>query len=470
MNRLTRAVKWVSARARDDSQAMNGPQDNRVAVLAVLRGAARRLLLVRAAEAAAVGAVAAGLAVTAAQAGLLAGRVHPALGAAIALLPILAGAAVLRWPALRRAAQFDRREAWTVAATACGVAVIGALAVLAGRAVPQGRLLLPVVLVPLGALVAAAGAALRGVTLAQAALYHDIRFGLAERLTTAAELAAAPACGVQGPGRGSDGGPDVQVARWVFGQAVAAAERAELPRRGLWRRTRATAGAIVLAASLCTVLALISPPGSARASADSFDDIRDRVRMLNPKEKRQLVEALQRLAEQVARDPALRLRLLAAAAAAAKDQQLDSRLAELQNAVADADDAQAAAIARAILRAVGLPAGPDEGGGGPGGASAAQLAGNGKAVPPAPTIDPNTLDANAPEKPLPARTLVYSPAYAAVADANAPAAPPGAAPVPQFVSFDDAWSQARARAAESLRANTIPPEYRDIVRRFFEIR
>jgi hypothetical protein len=453
----------------DDPQAMNEPQDNRVAVLAVLRGAARRLLLVRAAEAAAVGAVAAGLAVTAAQAGLLAGRAHPALGAAIALLPILAGAAVLRWPALRRAAQFDGREAWTVAATACGVAVIGALAVLAGRAVPQGRLLLPVVLVPLGALAGVAGAALRGVTLGQAALYHDIRFGLAERLTTAAELAEAPACGAQGPGRGSGGGPDVQVARWVFGQAVAAAERAELPRRGLWRRTRATAGAIVLAASLCTVLALISPPGSARASADSFDDIRDRVRMLDPREKRQLVEALQRLAEQVDRDPALHRRLLAAAAAAAKDQQLDSRLAELQNAVADADDAQAAAIARAILMAVGLPAGPD-GGDGQGGASAAQLAGNGHAVSPAPTIDPNTLDANAAEKPLPARTLVYNPAYAGIADANAPASPPGAAPALQFVSFDDAWSQARARAAEALRANTIPPEYRDIVRRFFEIR
>jgi hypothetical protein len=357
-----------------------------------------------------------------------------------------------------------------VAATACGVAVIGAAVVLAGRAVPQGRLLLPIVLVPLGALAAAAGAALRGVTLAQAALYHDIRFGLAERLTTAAELADPPARGAHGPGRGSGGGPDVQVARWVFGQAVGVAQRAELPRRGLWRRTRATAGAVVLAASLCTVLAMIWPPGSARASADSFDDIRDRVRVLDPREKRQLVEALQRLAEQVERDPALRRRLLAAAAAAEKDQQLDRRLAELQDAVADADDAQAAAIARAILRAVGLPAGPDEGGGGQGGAGAAQLASNGKAVPPAPTIDPNTLDANRAEMPLPARTLVYNAAYAGVADANAPAAPPGAATATQFVSFDDAWSQARARAAEALRADTIPPEYRDIVRRFFELR
>ncbi len=450
---------------------MSEPQDNRSVVLAVLRGAARRLLAVRAAEAAAVGAVAAGLAVTAAQVGVLAGRVHPVLGTAIALLPILAGAAVLRWPAIRRAARLDGREAWTVAATACGVAVVGAMVVLAGRAVPQGRLLLPIVLVPLGALAAAVGAALRGIPLGQAALYHDIRFGLAERLTTAAELAEALAGGIQGPGHASGGGTDGQVARWVFGQAVAVAAQAELPRRGLWRRTRATVGALVLAAALCTVLAVISPPGSARASAESFEDIRVRARMLNPQEKRQLVDALQRLAEQVERDPALRRRLLAAAAAAAKDQQLDRRLAELQNAVADAEDAQAAAIARAILRAVGLPAGLDEGGGdGQGGANTAQVAGNGHTVSPAPTIDANTIDANAANKPLPARTLVYNPAYAAIADANASPAPKVAPTVPQFVPFDDAWSNARARATEAMRANTIPPEYRDIVRRFFEIR
>jgi hypothetical protein len=456
----------------DQPKAMSEPQDNRSAVLAVLRGAARRLLAVRAGEAAAVGAVAAGLAVTAAQAGLLAGRVHPVLGAAIALLPIVAAVAVLRWPALRRAARLDGRDARIVAATACGIAAIGALVVLAGRAVPQGRLLLPISLVPLGAAAAAAGVALRGITLGQAALYHDIRFGLAERLITAAELAEAPADGVQTQDHGSGGGTDPRIARWVFDQAVAVAGQADLARRGLWRRTRATAGALVLAAALCTVLALISPPGSARASADSFDDIRDRVRMLNPRGKRQLVEALQRLAERVERNPALHRRLLAAAAAAAKDQQLDSRLVELQDAVADADDAQAAAIARAILRAVGLPAGPDGGGDEPGGPNAAQLAGGGHTVSPAPAIDANTLDANQAEKPLPARTLVYNPAYAALADANPGApglAPQGATPATQFVHLDDAWSQARARAAEAMRANTIPPEYRDIVRRFFEI-
>ena len=451
----------------DDPKAMSEPQDNRVAVLAVLRGAARRLLAVRAAEAGAVGAVTAGLAVTAAQAGLLAGRLHPALGAAIALLPILAAAAVLRWPALRRAARLDGRDARIVAATACGVAVIGALVVLAGRAVPQGRVLLPIVLMPLGAAAAAAGAALRGITLGQAALYHDIRFGLAERLTTAAELAEAPAGGVHMPAHGSGGGPDWQVAKWVFGQAVAAAGQVDLPRRGLWRRTRATAGALVLAAALCAVLAVISPPGSARASADSFDDIRVRARMLNPREKRQLVEALQRLAERVERDPDLRRRLLAAAAAAAKDQQLDTRLAELQNAVADADDAQAAAIAKAILRAVGLPVGPD--GYGSSGANTAQLTGNGHAVSPVPPFNPGTLDANQAEKPLPARTLIYNPAYAAVADANASPATQAGTPAPQFVPLDDAWAQARARAAEAMRANTVPPQYRDIVRRFFEL-
>jgi len=449
-------------------KAMSEPHDNRSAVLAVLRNAAGRLLGVRAAEAAAVGAVTAGLAVSLAQAGLLAGRVHPVLGAAIALLPAAAAAAFLRWPALRRAARLDGRDARIVAATACGVAAIGALVVLAGRAVPHGRLLLPIVLVPLGALAAGAWTTLRGVTLGQAALYHDIRFGLAERLTTAAELAEAPAGGAQRPALGPGGGPDPQVARRVFSQAVAAAGRADIASRGLWRRTRATAGAVVLAGALCTVLALISPPGSARASADSFDDIRDRVRMLSLAEKRQLVQALQRLAEQIERDPGLRRRLLAAAAAAAKDQHLDRRLAELQDAVADADDAQAAAIARAILRAVGLPAGP-EGGNESGGTNNAQLAGGSKAVAPTPMIDADAIDANQAEKPLLARTLVYNPAYAALADANAPPATQAATPPPRFVPLGDAWSQARARAAQALRADTVPPQYRDIVRRFFEL-
>ncbi len=443
----------------DKLNGMTETSDNRSEVLAILRLAARRMVGVRAIEAAAVGAVVAGLTAATGQAGLLAARVNTALAVAIALLPVAAAVALLRWPRLRLAARLDGRDARLVEAIACGAALACAAAVLAGRILPQPRLLMPIVLVPLGALAAASAVMLRGITLGQAALYHDVRFGLAERLSTAAELAA-------GERR------DPQMARCVFGQAVSAAGQAGLARRGLWHRTGATAGALALSVSLCTVLALISPPGSARAAAGAFDEISQRVRQLNPEEKRQLVEALRKLADRVERDPALRRRLLAAAEAAEKDRQTDSRLAELQDAVADADDAEAARIARAILEAVGLPSGLDPGGGdGQGGTNAAKVAAA-QAAKPAHTFDPNTLDANSAdsEKPLPARVLVYDPLQAAGGDGNAPApaatAPAAASP---FVSFDDAWSLARARAAEAMRAGTIEPEYRDLVRRFFEI-
>ena len=429
---------------------MTDTSDNRSEVLAVLRRAARRLVSVRAVEAAAVGAVAAGLSAAAGQVGLLADRVNTALAVAIALLPLAGAVVILRWPRLRLAARLDGRDARLVAAIGCGTAFACAAAVLAGRAVPQPRLLLPIMLVPLGALAAAATVLGRGITLGQAALYHDVRFGLAERLSTAAELAAGDE-------------HDPRIARCVFGQAVSAAEHADLARRGLWRRSRATLGALALSVGLCTVLALVLPAGSARASAGAFDEIRQRVRQLNPEEKRQLIEALRKLADRVERDEALRRRLLFAAEATEKDRQVDSALAELQNAVADADDAEAARIARAILKAVGLPAGPNEGGDGQGGSNAAKIAA-GQPAKPAPTFDANTA-----RKPLAARVFVYDPSQSPVGDGNAPPAVATAAAASPFVSFDDAWSKARARAAAAMRADTIEPEYRDLVRRFFEI-
>ncbi len=441
----------------DKLTRMNEAGDNRSHVLAVLQLAARRLVGVRALEAAAVGAVAAGLSVAAGQAGLLAGRVSTVLAVAIALLPVAAAGAILRWPRLRLAARLDERDARLVAVIVCGAALACAAAILAGRMVPRPRLLMPIMLVPLGALVAGGTVLWRGITLGQAALYHDIRFGLAERLSTAAELVSGKEA-------------DRPIATCVFGQAVAAAAEVDLARRGLWRRSRATIGALTLSVALCTVFGIVSPPGSAGASAGAFDEIRERVRQLNTKEKRELVEALRKLADRVQRDPALRRRLLAAAQAAEKNQQVDSSLAELQDAVADADDAEAARIARTILKAVGLAAesGPGDGDG-QGGPSAGKLASGHTAKGP-PTFDANTLDANssASEKPLPARTLVYNPSYSAGGDANAPTPSPSAGASP-FVSFDDAWSLARARAAEAMRAGAIDPEYRDLVRRFFEI-
>jgi len=289
---------------------------------------------------------------------------------------------------------------------------------------------------------------LRGISPAQAALYHDLRFGLAERLSTAAQLSAA--C------------DDPQIADCVFAQAVAAAREADIARRGLWRRTRATAGALVLGVALCAVLALVSPPGSARVSADALDEVRDRYHVLTPQEKQQLVAALRRLAERVEADPELRRMLLAAAQAAQKDDRAEQTMAELQEAVASAEDAEAARIAREILQAVGLR--PPDGEGGPGKSAVASKGGG--------TSDPiaelAAADANSSDKPLAARTLVYSPLPPAAGDANSPSAPAAVAARP-FVTYADAWTRARARAAEAVRTESVPAQYRDLVRRFFEL-
>ena len=431
---------------------MTGCDDNRGKVLAILRAAARRLAAVRAVEAAAVGAVTAGLSAAACQAGILAARQSVAAGIVLAFVPVLAVAALFRWPAIRRTFRLGAGDLVLVAGVAFLCSVAGALTILAGRILPDPILLLPAVLVPLAGVLGAVSAMLRRPTLAQAALYHDVRFGLAERLSTASQLAVT-----------SD---DPQVAACVFDQALDAARRAKIARRGLWRRTRATAGALVLGMALCAVLALVSPAGSARASAASLGEVRQHLRVLTDQEKKQLVLALRQLADRVAADPELRRRLLAAAEAAEKDQAVDRRLAELQDAVASADDAEAARIAAAILRAVGLKA-PDDGNGGGGAATPRVTNGtqNDSAVG---DINIAELDANTSEKPLAARTLIYNPDYAAVTDANAPEAGTPARPRP-FVTYADAWSAARSRAAEALRTGTVPARHRDLVRRFFEI-
>ena len=439
---------------------MTTGSDNRSNVLAVLRAATRRLLAVRVVEAAAVGAVAAGLAGAAGQAGVLAARANLIFGVVVAMLPVAAAVLILARPGLQRAARLHGTEVRIVAGIICVAAVIGAAAVLLGRAVPQPRILLPLVLAPAGALAGAGSVLLRGCSLAEGALYHDIRFGLAERLSTAAELASR-----SGGEQASPSPHDEQISDRVFAQAVAAAEKAEISRRALWRRTRATAGALVLTAALCGMFALIWPPGSAQTAANSLDEVRHRVRVLNPREKRQLVDTLRKLAAAVRNNPDLARKLLAAAEAADKDQKTDAHLRELQDALATADDAEAARIAREILRAVGLPGG-DGAGGGPGKTGTVASNHNGSEPPLLP--DANSIDIDPKDKPLQARTLVYDPQYAAT-DANSPAASPSHVGPSPFVSFNDAWSRARARAAEAVRSGAVAPKYRKLVRRFYEL-
>ena len=143
-------------------------------------------------------------------------------------------------------------------------------------------------------------------------------------------------------------------------------------------------------------------PGAVSAQASGLDT------KLTPAGRKQVLGALRDLAARVERDPRLLAALKAAAKAAEQTpQELPERLRDLENVVANADDAEAAAIAKALLAAMGLP-------------TEAEGAGDGGATRVA-AVDPNrptAPDANTPrtqpaELPLAARTHVWHPDYKA---------------------------------------------------------
>ena len=71
-------------------------------------------------------------------------------------------------------------------------------------------------------------------------------------------------------------------------------------------------------------------------------------------------------------------------------------------------------------------------------------------------------------KRIEARALVYDPAYENVPGANGPSLPSPGGRRP-FVALADAWARAKAQAAAALSRGEVPPEYRPLVRRFFEL-
>ena len=422
----------------------------REAVRSLLTGAARRLLAVRALEAAAVGAVAGGLCAAAEQVAWIVAPRSPLAAAAICLAVMLVGWVTPSRRRFRRAMGLADNEARRVGAVCATAGLLGVVWVLAGWHAAVPKWLLPLVLMPSGALAAAVAAVLRGVTPLQAAILHDVRSGLHERLSTAAELAAA-----QG---------DDALACCVYEQALSAARHAQAQRQVPWRRTRATAGAVALSAALCGALAFV-PTWDVLDVRASFERIGSRAEHLTPLRRDQVVRTLRRLAEQVRSNPRLLAALKAAAAAPGKE--LPARLRELEGALAGADDAEAAAIAKALLTAMGLGAEPDGPGGAGPGDGGRRLAARDANRPPPP--DANAIVGRGGEKPLLARAYVWNPDYANVADANAPAPTPAAVSPAAFVPADEAWAAARGRASDALAAGRVPPEYRDLVRRFFEL-
>lgn len=421
-------------------------------VLGILTAAAWKLRAVRAAEAAAIGAVAGGLAAAALEAAWAVARVSVAWGVAFCGAAAVLAIALSASSRLRSALGLDVLLAG-VSAGVCGAAALGGAAcVVTGWHVGVPKLLLPLLCVPGGALAGAVAVAARGVTAMQAAIFHDVRLGLDERLGTAVELAGGRA-------------GDEAFARCVYAQALAALRQARPQRQAVWRRTRATAGALALSAALWSALAFVPTLGVVDVD-ESFARVRAGVDSMTPAQREDLAGTLRRLAEQAADNPRLMAALRAAALAAEHElpQEVREQLEQARRALADASDAEAARLARELLAAMGL----DATAGGAGAGATTQLARRDANQPGGP--DANSATGGARDGPLARRVYVYDPAYDRLADANAP---PTTSPAPARAGslrpLSDAWAAARDRARGALSAGQVPADYRRLVRRFFEL-
>jgi hypothetical protein len=406
----------------------------------ILRTAARKLQRTRAAESAAVCATAAGLAAATAEIAWSVGRVAPVTAAIICAMPLLAGVASLTLARVRRRLDAEGRAGAASVCLFLGVSAAVLAGVLAGAYLHVPKLALPLALIPLGALAGVVLQAARPVTVLQAAIYLDVRCGLGERLSTAQELAAA---------NGGDDGFD----EYVQQDAAIAADGAAVASLPMWRRTRATGGALALVLLLCAVLALVptlgvveTPPEIARLAGS--------LASLSPQQRRELARSFREEMRQTPRgqDAADALAKAAAAAETVDAQRLEELLAELKAKGMDV----VRLVPADVASAAGLGGGNGQDGKSPatGTASDANDAGQ----------ETNGGDPDA--GPGPAR--VYHPEYREFVEAGAdPAAAEGIADEPGMAPFVGAWEAARSRAGDAVAAGKVPPRYRGLVRDFF---
>jgi hypothetical protein len=328
------------------------------------------------------------------------------------------------------------RMLWTRAAEWAAVgATVGALAaatlMLVRAALPPLVVSLPplwffsAVLLPCGALVGVLAALLRGVGVREAAVFVDLRYGLQERLATAAELSA--------------GGRDDPAARCVFEQALAGV--GSLQGRVRFRtRTRRTPAALLLGAMLCAALLLLPQ----RRANDETAQLARQVAALRADQRRALAQALREEATRREIGEEKSLQDAAAVIELSDERELRRVLAALKKRGVHLRE-----IAPPALREkLGFPV---EGTADQGSARVQRQ-------------EPGPGEAFA----FPGETTaggegVYHPAYADIV-------PPGEESA-GFVATTpaEAWRMAQDRAALALHHGDVPAEYRPIVRAFFDI-
>jgi len=268
-------------------------------------------------------------------------------------------------------------------------------------------------------------ALIKGVSSRQAARYVDNLAALDERLTTAVELASA--------------GDSSPAAQCVYAQAAEAVASDEVSAVSLWVRGRVTAAGAMLVVLLCGALAMLPQ----RRGAD--ERIIDALGRMSPEAVKALADEFAR----AARDAETDAPLLARAVDATR--QRDTRalaaiLDELRRR-----GVRLVRIVRPEVLALATAGGSDANG----------------------SVDtrPAAPSLGGPDRYAGGPVHVWDPLYEKFnpgrrgADQGTESDDP--APV---VSYGDAWSAARQRAAGALRTGGIPPEYRRMVRDFFSDR
>ena len=290
-----------------------------------------------------------------------------------------------------------------------------------------------------GAVVGAILAWARGVSTLQAAVYLDIHGGFDERLATAAEAA-----GKQAQGTFVDG---------LYAQALDVLAETNCRKVRPWKRTRATLGALALAAALCGLMGSLPPLQTARGvEVADLADLPEALKEMGPGRLRVIEVAMETLADGggIPADVAKALRESADAVRAKDDARLEEALASLREAL-KTDEATWLRIKDVILAAAqttsdggadgrGSTPDPVANGGRPNGGTGSDAArGGGSGVP------------------------VYHPEYANKLRKDGHTAPGDG----QRVSMGHVWRQSRIEALGALDAGQVPAEYRPIIRNFF---
>lgn len=404
-------------------------------VMDILRVMARRLALMRAAEAGAVAAIAGGLAAAALQVAWSIAPRYPLAAAGICLLPLLTGTAVFALPGRLRIVGVAGRIALVIGGTCIVIGAGGIWGVQAGWYENVSKALLAATLMPAAAVAAAAAQALRPVKPTDAAILLDLRYNLRERLSTAAELAA---------GRTRDGA----VTEYVCGQAAAVLHRQAAAIRPPWRRTGATAAMVALVAVLCGVLSVtggLSSPARRKAEAA----VAAEMRKMPPSEQDNLLARLRKARARQGAGP------------------LRRKLTQAEQALQDGDAGKLTRLIRALIEA-GVDVRSLFGN-----EMLAAATGTGAKGGAAPETQPAAVAPRPiPAAPAPAYVHIYHPAYAKLLAAGAKggtASQPDTSAGNVLVPFEAAWDAARIRAENNLARSRgkIPPEYHQLIRDFF---